>query len=263
MLSPLDGCRAKIARAGDHLETLKHETARFTEENPWGLIVEADPESNGQLILLRSLRRPPADPPMRLSIIAGDVLHNLRSALDHLVWQLVILDGGAPGRVNQFPIFDTPEGFKQRGHRYLAGVTPDHRNRIEAYQPYKGRDGFLLLRALATLNDVDKHQVVHAARQYGLTGPGTITFSPNVRRATIVGRDLTPFEDGAELYRVTSWDHVGGEVKVETRPTYTVAFGDPTGLVVTRADLIRIATLVSNIVESFSADLAESQPVPL
>ena len=262
VVSPLEGCRTKVARAGDHLESLRLETDRFTDENPWAMIVEADAASGHHLIRLRSRRRPPNDPPIRLSVIVGDVLHNLRSALDHLVWQLVILDGRTPGRGNQFPVYDTAERFSQRGHRDLAGLTPEHQAHIEALQPYDGRDGFLLLRALATLNDMDKHRVVHAALQYGLTGRGTIKFSANVRHATIVGRDLTRFEDGAELYRITSWDHVGGEVTVETRPTYVVAFGDPSGFVVSRGDLVLIAAHVSKIIESFSDDFAEPSRRP-
>jgi hypothetical protein len=45
-------------------------------------------------------------PPLRLGVILGDMVHNLRSALDHLVWQAVLRNGGRPNRSHQFPICD-------------------------------------------------------------------------------------------------------------------------------------------------------------
>ena len=39
-----------------------------------------------------------------LGLILGDYIHNLRGALDHLVNQLAVLAGQAPGRKHQFPI---------------------------------------------------------------------------------------------------------------------------------------------------------------
>jgi hypothetical protein len=38
-------------------------------------------------------------------VILGEIIHDLRSSLDHVVWQLVIANGSLPGYWNQFPIF--------------------------------------------------------------------------------------------------------------------------------------------------------------
>jgi hypothetical protein len=44
------------------------------------------------------------EPPLRLGVMFGDCVQNLRSALDHLAWQVTLLDGGTPGDSTQFPI---------------------------------------------------------------------------------------------------------------------------------------------------------------
>ena len=52
-------------------------------------------------------------------VLIGEILHNLRSALDHLIWQLVILETGAPPTTTKtaFPIFETAAGYKSREAR--------------------------------------------------------------------------------------------------------------------------------------------------
>jgi hypothetical protein len=50
----------------------------------------------------------PMDQTVMWAGILGDVVHNWRSALDHLVWQLVLLDTGEDGTPeHQFPIAST------------------------------------------------------------------------------------------------------------------------------------------------------------
>lgn len=45
-------------------------------------------------------------------MLVGDYVHNVRSALDHVVWQLVIANRGAPGRHTQFPIALTEKHWR-------------------------------------------------------------------------------------------------------------------------------------------------------
>ena len=40
----------------------------------------------------------PSDIPMNWSVLAGDICYNLRSSLDHLVWQLVMDNSETPAR---------------------------------------------------------------------------------------------------------------------------------------------------------------------
>ena len=61
-------------------------------------------EPGGSRVAYRVRDVPTAD--LEWSIRIGEVLHQLRSALDHLAWQLVLLDGARPSRQTQFPILD-------------------------------------------------------------------------------------------------------------------------------------------------------------
>ena len=107
---------------------------------------------------------PIAEPsPLHLGVIVGDFMHNLRCVLDHLVWQLVVLNGQQPGDHNQFPIFDTPGAYKKKAGRYLRGVAADHRALIETFQPYHLEDDAAshYLAVLRDLSNIDKHRFVH------------------------------------------------------------------------------------------------------
>ncbi len=77
------------------------------------------------------------------SVVVGDVIHNLRSALDHLAWQLVILDGGQPNDSTQFPIYEsaTNAGGNPRNVTIQPGIR-DQRiiDALIAAQPFdRGR----------------------------------------------------------------------------------------------------------------------------
>jgi hypothetical protein len=258
---PLDGCREKITRAGDHLERLDRESRRFVEENRYILTIEDDMEHPPERVVrLRSVRQPEIDPPLRFGILAGEILYNLRSALDYLIWELATV-GGGPGERNQFPIFDTPKQFEHFRERYLYGVRNELWTAIEAYQPYKGRLEGHYLRALAVLNDVDKHRVVHARTQSGMTGEGTLKLT-NVTSARISSADWTHFEDGAQIYRILSWEPPdAAQVEVQADVRYTILFGDPATIAMSRLDLVVVRDIVSNIIESFAAEFI-SQPGP-
>jgi hypothetical protein len=82
MSHPLDGARRKIERATDHVTTLGREIRAFLNETP----------SKHQIVFhidtLEILPGLAAQPPTRLSLIAGDVLTNTRAALDYVLWEL-------------------------------------------------------------------------------------------------------------------------------------------------------------------------------
>ena len=247
MTHPLDGSRAKIARAADHLETLDAALSRFVRDGGFRMSSEPDPDTGEHVMRVYSQLQPPVPPSDATSVMVGDALHNLRSALDHLIWRLA----KTPTRANQFPIFDAPEAFKKESKRYLRSVPKTHGAKIEAYQPYPGRS--TALSTLAKLNDVDKHRLLlpGATSFAGLTG----RFSGyGVNSLTVTGHDWTPFEDGAEVYRLAI-EPSGGPMNVKAEVSYTVVFRDPDSSIgVSIQDLRTIRLSVSNIVESFAGD---------
>lgn len=68
------------------------------------------------------------------------VSHNLRSALDHMVWDLVLLNGGTPDSNTEFPIYWDGAKYSLKGQdsRKLSGVSPQAADLIEQSRPFHG-----------------------------------------------------------------------------------------------------------------------------
>lgn len=155
----------RVKRAEEHFEDLRRvnidvtrqyaETTRFQPE-PEGPV---DPLYGGddQKPFVR-VHTGTAQIPDRVRILTGDIANNLRSALDYLIAQLAELDTGIEQSGTQFPIEDTPKGFKGRIKTYLRGLTETHIAVIERLQPYKGINWTKQLRALS---NPDKHRKLH------------------------------------------------------------------------------------------------------
>src|SRR4029077_7701458 len=93
-IDPLVGVNLKIERAKLHLGNLESEIKQFLARKPFQIITEDEP-ATGDLVYKIQIAEPI---PMALSTIIGDIIHNLRSALDHLAWHLVVINNGAPTR---------------------------------------------------------------------------------------------------------------------------------------------------------------------
>ena len=156
----LEAVDAKIERARSELRLLKVEIATFCEERA-RLIVRED--CGGQERWVYRGDSPKA--PIQWSVRTGEFAHNLRSSLDHLVWQLVLANGGCPDRNTAFPIQDqsSPKNFKSnlRGVgliavEYIKSVQPYHVT-VQEYQSDfdRVRIGLAMLHAICNM---DKHR---------------------------------------------------------------------------------------------------------
>lgn len=232
MAHPLDGVQAKIDRSFEHLETLVREVEIFIEGHPYDSIpgpVDAEGWKIARFHIIR-------EPPPRLGIIAGDYAHNLRSALDHLVYQLAKLTTESP-RGTQFPIaVDERDYLAPRGKggpsmrdRYLACLRPEHRTMIDEVQPYRaGTRPKADDMALAHLNrfaNTDKHRTIHAV--YGRLQ--NVTAEPKGGTVTIelVPPDPMPIllED-TEVYRLRLSSPSNPNMGVNVTIHFTLAFGE-------------------------------------
>jgi len=104
------------------------------------------------------------EPDPQLGVMVGEFVHNLRSCLDHIVWQLARLSN--PAKVCNknrasiyFPVCHTPEAFLK--HPTLPFVPEDARTFMRRFQPYEGfnepRDHWLA--GLNLLWNSDKHRL--------------------------------------------------------------------------------------------------------
>ena len=125
----LEAVDAKIDRARSELRLLKADIAAFCEERA-RLIVREQRGNEDERWVYRG-DRPKA--PIQWSVRAGEFAYNLRSALDHLVWQLVLDNGKRPDKRNRFPIqhkYDA-SNFKSS----LRGVSQAVKDYIKSVQP--------------------------------------------------------------------------------------------------------------------------------
>jgi hypothetical protein len=160
MADALESARLKLKRANLHAGTLKRETRRFLNayEKP---TFRGQFEANFTRYVIYVKTGYP-DPPDSFSVIFGDALHNYRSALDHLAWQLV-KHGNQPRPNNpwlvQFPIYDLKRLFQKNVGRRLPGVDRDALEYIKSRnaQPrWNSRNN--VLRHLANWTNDDKHR---------------------------------------------------------------------------------------------------------
>ncbi len=92
MMHLLDGCKLKLGRAYYHLNTLNNAVQRVNGTDACTLVPEFDEETGEGVIRVKVLKAPPVE----WAVIVGEVAHNLRSALDHMVWQLALKQATTP-----------------------------------------------------------------------------------------------------------------------------------------------------------------------
>jgi hypothetical protein len=133
MAHPLDGVGAKIERATDHVEKLIRD-ARDFERHAYTIREERNPETGTIRLLAKQVG--PINPPIQLALIAGEIAYQLRSALDHLVYQLIAANKQSPNRLGQFPIFTARDKYLARAPSMIEGVSSSAKTIIESVQPY-------------------------------------------------------------------------------------------------------------------------------
>lgn len=250
----LTGPRAKLARAYEHLEALDHEAAEWFETQPYEIVGHFDSETSEQVFRINIK----AGPPARLGVILGDFAQNLRASLDHLVWQLVLLNGKQPNRKVRFPIYRSAAEAAGDTGKPLDLLSPKHRAAVESLQPHEAGDrmedhGVLIL---AWLSNTDKHRVVHPTFGFLMPPPwANLKFEGNAD-AGVLGRTLIAngrrMKDGTEIARVRLYP-VGTNPQVEMygSPVFEVAFGDRW---LRAARLEVLYKLTERFIDSFAPD---------
>lgn len=156
MSERLKGPRAKVERAKEHVRDLEVEIGTFFESGPYEVGPDEESEPGKRLTKLTKAESPPC----RLALIAGDVVHNLRSALDLLFWQLVEANEVTPTRQDSFPIHDTAQKFEAGGVPQVEGrISKDAIDVLRAIKPYKGGNDALW--RLHRLDIADKHRTLY------------------------------------------------------------------------------------------------------
>jgi hypothetical protein len=144
---------AKIERAEEQRVALEGEIRAFETDLAAQIEREKRPDTDQQAWVFRG-EMPSV--PISWSIRIGEFLYNLRSGLDHLVWQLVVANGQTPGTRNQFPIYRDENKYDRESRSRLRGVGDGAAVIIRELQPFVGRRDDLW--RLQSLGNFDKHR---------------------------------------------------------------------------------------------------------
>ncbi len=115
MKPSLDGPRLKLERADEHLDALHRELRVFADSHADRPTLDYAFDGTWHIVVAGPLSDEP--PPPHISLICGDAVHNMRCALDHMIWQLVLREGNRPNQFNAFPIYVRRVDFDTRVRR--------------------------------------------------------------------------------------------------------------------------------------------------
>ena len=201
--------RLKLTRASKHLKAIKRYIADYSSGRPFEVI---SGQTEGKKITKVKIRKAP---PPEISILSGEMIYQMRSALDHLAFGLVernttgkLLPLGWEERC-EFPLRATipkinkvpcklPAPYSVFSH-CLPEISKTAFEFIEHLQPYY-RVGKLnnTLGFLATLSNIDKHRYL------------------NVVGVRISRRQTIRYASGLSLEGFDTFDH-GAKFQTETR----------------------------------------------
>lgn len=148
----------KLERAHEHIADLERRRERFFEPAPYKLVTENNPQG-GTSAKWRRLPHARDIPPI-WGAVAGDAIHNLRSALD-ILWRQAT--NPQPGKADPrrrgayFPFPNTAHELKTRYEGAKEPALKSALNLANGFEPYEsGNKDLWLLNQAST---VDKHEV--------------------------------------------------------------------------------------------------------
>jgi len=194
----------KLAWADRQAQALESQIRAWQQAGGYGFVFEPQPGRREQLIRLKVDEIPPS-----LPLLIGDTLFALRSALDHLAYDLAcshtwpLPREAAEG--SEFPVFwDRPMKAHERD-RKIGAVHPDAAAVIEALQPHHMGDRYAEhpLWKLHELARIDRHRFLHVAiAEFGDVEVGGVNVHVDVLHMDFSERET--LGDNAELGYVSA-----------------------------------------------------------
>jgi len=220
-----------VDRAEQHLEEVKAHMAAYAAKHPYGAVRARQPKGQRDIWLYRLKMLEQPDP--MIAVIIGEILYDLRSALDHIAVSMAPNSrkskAGYPVEVTDPFAKDADGAFiydEERRRSFtskIKGIPADAVAMIMHSQPYTRE--YSELETLALLNrleNADKHREL-VTLGAGIMDIRTIVTAP---KAAIQQRADGFREDGAEVAKfkfIESPPPPESEVQVDVRGTASVA----------------------------------------
>jgi hypothetical protein len=145
----------KIEWAHKHIAELESAILAFKGTDPYGVAPKRNSETGGIDYCVAEA----PDVPVEIRLLSGEIIQNLRSALDYLIVQLLDVEGKQPNSRTGFPIYNSLEKFKADPLGKIELIQRQSSiDKIKATNAYKGgNDTFWKLH---WLNIRDKHHLL-------------------------------------------------------------------------------------------------------
>ena len=209
---PLRGPLLKLARAKEHFTELREKAEAFlaTEPYDWSMETEEFGDGTREYRISASVND---YAPTELGLIAGDLVHNLRAALDQVIWR----HSAASERDERtaFPIYLTEEKYRANAPSKIRGLSEEGQAIIERWQPFQLGEGADAdpLAMLQRLSNTDKHRTLLAAAVVQKRAPVLVGYGEwKIEEFDYFNPTITQLLEGTEVMTfVTSGEPPGKE----------------------------------------------------
>jgi hypothetical protein len=216
----------------DELQRLSREwVGRGGEESPFGVTLRELPKPAGLVVARFTIDQPI---PNEMRLLAADLVHNTRVALDHVLARLKDHFGGNPGH-GVFPTWQTEALWQEKivhaKRSALTGLAKPAVDLIYGEQPlHRGSPAEDPLVILNTLDGADKHRLLHPSFVHLVVEEGLdlieILDGRKVIDAQSLWRRGEMLEHGTRLARVMIRGDMKRAIRLRSDLQFSVAAGE-------------------------------------
>jgi hypothetical protein len=231
-----ESAELKIDRAHRQTNELNDAIGRFIadpDDPPYRWSIERNTDHRKWALVLRAVKKHPDI----WAVHVGEILHNLRSALDHLVYEAS--DPALRNKRTEFPIFNDEAEFIRVAAPKIKGLNAATRAFVESNQPFTNKDTSIIhyLWLLYELSNTDKHRLLNFVSVGHALSQGRFQISPGERGMTdahipaVIGvPSEICLEDGAEYFSFSTREPLPDDANVHMNADIAVyvRFGDST-----------------------------------
>lgn len=220
----IESANLKLARAAKAIKAIQEEVSSYMSGNPYEVIPQADGTSD-----VKTLQQPDVS----ISVLVGEAIYHLRSAMDHLMFDVV--EKYPPVGVNrssweekcEFPMWkDLPEGksaplSKGDFKKWLRDIPDELFAFIEGLQPYYNRGYHVsLMGSIRNLSNIDKHR--HLNVSVGMVRVSETLDSPFATNVPVMMPFRVTHGTDFQMEATESLSYDDMEVKRDISPTVVV-----------------------------------------
>lgn len=233
MAKPLASCWAKLDRAEETLQSLTAEIEAFNVIAAQQIELKHDLTPDGMEYVISA--HGSVAIPARFAVIVGEIVHHMRSALDHLICDLVAANGGQVTNRHQYPVCSTPDLYKEAVKKgNVRGLKKTTCAIIEAQQPYtQNNPADTVLAVVQDFSNQDKHRLLLVTssvaalhEEITIGGASNNTTDGSQKVPNIVGfKDFEPVAlnaSGVRIFSIQFAERVAS-FHVQAQPKFHVA----------------------------------------